>query len=242
MPGNLDNHDSPLKAAIIDQLCLLEPNPELIAQTTQILENSGFHVDVWQGEDITVDFLRNLPNYNYKLVIFRAHLGTECLVNVNDPSDVISMQTTGLFTGETYSTNKYFIDQMSDSVYQGVMAGTYPPVFTISPKFVREGSNGKYNDTMIIMMGCISLYHDDLAKSFIDKGASAYVGWSATVTLNQVDKIIPVLTSRLCVEKLPISLAILQTMNELGRDPYFNAGLRYFPAEVGKETIIELIR
>ncbi len=50
--------DSRDKAAIIDQLYLLEPNPAFIAGATAILESHGFTVDLWQGKEITVDFYR----------------------------------------------------------------------------------------------------------------------------------------------------------------------------------------
>ena len=42
------------KAAIIDQLCLLEPNPSFIAEATRILEDYGFTVDFGRDSSGTV--------------------------------------------------------------------------------------------------------------------------------------------------------------------------------------------
>ena len=78
LPGCSDsgkNENTPEKAAIIDQLYLLEPNPSFIDNTTQILEAYGFTVDLWQGADVTVDFYRELPAMDYKLIVFRVHSG-----------------------------------------------------------------------------------------------------------------------------------------------------------------------
>ena len=37
------------------------------------------------------------------------------------------------------------------------------------------------------MMGCPCLYFDDLAQAFMEKGASAYLGWDAAVDLSYLD-------------------------------------------------------
>jgi len=38
------------------------------------------------------------------------------------------------------------------------------------------------------MMGCATAYQKDMAKAFVDKGASVYIGWSASVCLDYVDE------------------------------------------------------
>ncbi len=69
------NSEVESKAAIIDQLYDLQPNPAFIEQTTQYLQDYGFEVDLYQGDAVTVDFYRKLPTYGYKLIIFRVHSG-----------------------------------------------------------------------------------------------------------------------------------------------------------------------
>ena len=45
-----------LKAAIIDQLYTSYPNQTFTNKITQYLENYGFQVDMYQGNDITINF------------------------------------------------------------------------------------------------------------------------------------------------------------------------------------------
>jgi hypothetical protein len=238
MPGISDSHDSTPKAAIIDQLSLLDPNPELITRATQLLEASGFSVDLWQGEDVNIDFLKNLPGYNYKLIFFRAHLGIQCLVNVNDPSDIIPKKITGLFTGEIYSPIKHGNDQMRRLVYEGVMDDKYPSVFSLGSAFVEEGMKDNFHDTMIIMMGCASFYNDDMAKAFIDRGASVYIGWNATVTLDYLDKATVKLLENILQKNMTVAGGITNTMKEVGNDPYSNAHLKYLLRDTGGQTML----
>ena len=51
------------KAAIIDQLYILRPNQAFIDEATGVLEDYGFSVDLYQGDEVTVDFFRELPSH-----------------------------------------------------------------------------------------------------------------------------------------------------------------------------------
>ena len=93
-----------LKAAIIDQLYILEPNPAFIAEAKACLEASGFEVDIYQGKQVSVNFYRQLPKHRYKLIIFRAHSG---LMQRQEDSQVMVKEETYLFTGEAYSRQNF---------------------------------------------------------------------------------------------------------------------------------------
>jgi len=41
---------------------------------------------------------------------------------------------------------------------------------------------------------------------------------------------------------MTVARGISRTMAEIGRDPYFDAYLKYYPAESGSQKIAELIR
>ncbi|UCD08098.1 MAG: hypothetical protein JSU79_07005, partial [Dehalococcoidales bacterium] len=60
-----------LKCLIVDHLYNLQPNPEFIDHVTKEFEQVGFTVDVYRGDEITVDFYRQLPSHGYKVVLFR---------------------------------------------------------------------------------------------------------------------------------------------------------------------------
>ena len=234
-----ETHSSQPKAAIIDQLYLLESNQTFIEETTQILESYGFKVDLWEGEEVTVKFYRELPKYGYKLILFRAHVGILSLVG---ESEVIPMDITCLFTGEAYTPTKYVAEQLRGHVYEAHMTKDYPSLFAISPRFITDNMRGEFDDAAIIVMGCSSYYLDDMAVAFVEKGASVYLGWSATVTLDYVDGATLNLISNLCTENLTVEQGMAKTMAELGYDPYFHARLKFLPAKSGTQTIRELIK
>ena len=49
------------KAAIVDQLYSLQPNPIFVDGMVEELEAGGFEVDIYQGDEVTVDLYRKLP-------------------------------------------------------------------------------------------------------------------------------------------------------------------------------------
>jgi len=231
------DHGSELKAAIVDQLYSFEPNQAFIDTATTALESYGFSVDVWRSEEIDVNFYRELPRHGYKLILFRAHLGILCHV---DSSQTVPMETTCLFAGETYTTTKYVAEQLVERVQEAKMAEEHPTVFAVSPDFISDNVKGEFDNTVIVMMGCASHHLDDMAVAFVEKGASAYLGWSATVTLDYVDTATLDLIDNLCIKNMTIEQATSQTMAKLGKDPYYHARLKYTPAECGNQTVTDL--
>ena len=235
-----ESHSSQPKAAIVDQLYLLEANPTFIEKTTEILESYGFTVDLWQGEEITVEFYRELPKQGYKLIVFRVHSGL--LLALVTAHQLVPSETTYLFTGETYTTTKYVSEQLTDRVSNALMTTEYPLVFAVNSEFIRNDLNGDFDNTVIIAMGCESYYFDDMADAFIEKGASVYMGWNGVVSLDYTDNATLDLISNLCIENMTVERGIAKTMTKLGFDPYFRAYMKLYPAKSGKQTIRELIK
>ena len=226
------------KAAIIDQLYLLEPNQSFIDNASQLLESYGFTVDLWQGKDITVDFYRKLPAMGYKLIVFRVHSG---LLMSLEKEGAKPLDTTYLFTAENYSTTRYVNDQLTDKVSNAMMYESYPLVFAVNSAFIKSAS-GRFDNTVAILLGCESYYYDDMAAAFIEKGASAYVGWSTVVSLEHVDKAALDLLGNLCTANLTLAQGVKRTMAALGHDPNFGAYLKYYPPGSGNQTVKQLIR
>lgn len=226
------------KAAIVDQLFVLEPNQDFIDEVTADLEACGFEVDVYQGNEVGVKFYRELPKYGYKLIIFRAHAG---VVGRGEGSQVVEKEATYLFTGETYTKAKYTREQLSDQMLPAKMVADYPPVFAISSKFVLESMKGMFEDTAILMMGCSTTYLSDMVAAFLLKGASTYIGWNRSVSIGYLDEATVHLVHNLCVEDLTVEKAVGKTMAQVGRDPLTQASLRYYRKESGNKTIKELI-
>ena len=81
----------------------------------------------------------------------------------------------------------------------------------------------------------------DMAEAFIDKGASAYIGWSASVTLDYVDRAILSLLDNLLIKNLALQDAVAASMFEVGFDPGYNAHAKYYPASAGQKSIRQLL-
>jgi hypothetical protein len=233
------NNVGGLRAVIVDQLSSIQENETFVTNVTKELEDSGFEVDLYQGDNVTVDFYRRLPTHGYKLIIFRAHSG---LLAENE----VTQDRTVLFTNEEYSQLKHYADQMNDRLVMARVGEDYPMVFGIPPKFVRESMEGKFDDAVVIMMGCSGLFLRDLAEAFVDKGASVYVAWNGSVELYYVDEATAYLVRQLCSGNRTIKEAVDSTMdvNVIGPDPEHGSGLEYYPSypsDSGDKRLKQLI-
>jgi hypothetical protein len=232
------DHKDGNRAAIIDQLYLRQPNPAFIAESTQILGSYGFSVDVWQGAQITVDLYRKLPSLGYKFILLRVHSGL--LVSLENGKEN-TLNTTYLFTAENYTTTRYVTEQLTDKVSNAMMEENYPLVFAVNSGFIKD-AKGEFDHTVVLAMGCESYEYDDMPKAFIAKGASVYIGWTDVVTLEHVDSVTLDLLHNLCSDNMTLAQGISKTTDDLGKDPYFDSYLRYYPAERGNMTVNELIQ
>ena len=226
------------RAAIVDQLYASYPNEEFTTRVTEELEEFGFEVDLYQGDDITVDLYRNLPAYNYKLIVFRAHSGT---IGAN-PQDVESIIGTYLFTNESYTEIKYPKEQLNDEISKARVTENHPDFFAIGPKFITHSMRGNFNDAIVIIAGCSCLYSNDLAQAFTQKGVSAYLAWDAAVGLDYLDEATMTLIKNLCSKSLTVKRAVDLTMATNGADPKHGAVLKYYPPQTADKTLKELIQ
>ena len=236
--NNTSTSSDELKAAIIDQLYNLGPNQGFIQQATQELEGYGFTVDVYHGDAVTVDLYCKLSTYGYKLIIFRAHSG---ILQRGEGSQAEVTDTTYLFTDEPYTRGKHIFKQLGDQIIMARMTEDYPRVFAVNSRFIQESMEGSFQNTVIIMMGCSTVYKADMADAFISKGASVFVGWSASVGLDYVDRATLSLINNLCGD-MTVKQAVAKTMAQVGDDPVYATYLRYYPQEAGNRTIAELIQ
>jgi len=224
-----------LKAAIVDQLYSLKPDEAFISEITGELEGYGFEIDLYQGDDVTVDLYRQLPSYGYELIIFRAHSGL--LASKGEVT-----YRTCVFTNELYSQRKHVAEQLSHQLAMARITEHHPWVFAIGAKLVAHSMKGKFDDTAMIMMGCSCLYIEDLARSFIKKGASTYIGWDASVGLDYVDNATMNLIGNLCTKGMTLHQAVAKTIAQNGADPNYGAVLKYYPSQNGNQTLKQLIK
>ncbi|UCH86347.1 MAG: hypothetical protein JSU97_07385 [Dehalococcoidia bacterium] len=225
--GLLDGDASAPRAVIVDQLSLSQPNPDFAASATDILEQADYAVDYFSGEQVTVDFYRNLPTHDYDLIILRVHSG------IAEETDITTGETTqreyvSLFTGEPYRRDKYPNEPRGRlgkaTYYEGA-----PPLFGIGPEFITHSMEGSFDKALIVLMGCDGLRSQRTAQAFLDKGASAFVSWTRSVSASHTDAATERLLEKLLVEELPVGDAVAQTAAEVGPDPSYGAELRMLP-------------
>ena len=224
---------SELKAAIVDHLSLTRPNQTFIETATNILEQANYSVKYHPGEEVTVKFYRNLAKHGYRLIILRVHSTATEAQGTKGP--------VALFTSELYSKTKYVHEQITDQLC-GVafsMAERERGIayFGINPSFVSRAMNGRFQNTIIITMGCEGLTNPLMAEAFIEKGAKVYIGWDGSVSASHTDQATTHLLQHLILEKRTIQQAVGTTMKEVETDPAHESHLTYYPLEAGQQTI-----
>jgi len=215
------------KAAIIDQLSLTQSNQTFVQTALSILDRAGFTVDYYRSEEVTVDFYRNLPTHGYGLIIFRVHSAAAAFEGKGYVEHPVS-----LFTSENYSNRKYVWEQLTDQISMASYTMPQPPYyFAITPKFVTSSMKGKFQNSIIVMMGCEGLNNTKMAEAFIEKGAKLYISWKGLVLASHTDQAITRLLQHFITDKQNIGQAVENTMKEVGPDPAHKSLLTYYPLE-----------
>lgn len=215
----------PPTAAIVDQLGLNVPNPDFVASATASLTEAGYQVDYYSSEEVTVDLYRRLPSLGYDIIVMRAHAGLSQEVD-QETGEITGTEYVGLFTGEVYSKEKYHDEQVQGLIGWSTTYDDGPLLYAVGDRFIEESMEGRFDDTLIVMMGCDGLATQRTAQAFLDKGASAFVSWSRPVSATHTDSTTQQLLERLLLDGVSISEAVTLTAAEAGPDPWYGAELR----------------
>jgi hypothetical protein len=159
------------RAAIIDELSVTNPNASFIQDVKQSLTSSGYSIDYYPPDQVTVGLFQTLPSKDYGLIIIRSHTAANA----------------GIITGERYSQGKYVYEQLTDQLIEGELQSG-PSYFAIAAGFIGSEMQGQLPDSTIFLMGCDGLQGNPrLAEAFIDKGAKFVIGWDSAVTAYSTD-------------------------------------------------------
>lgn len=213
------------RAAILDHLSLTFPNPSFIGFATEILEQAGYMVDYYPGDEVTVDLYRHLPEHDYSIIILRVHSSaTELEEGGFAEAPVI------FFTAEPYSPMKHVSSQLAGHLV--AIRYTMPEssyYFGIPPEFIAGAMKGRLRDTTVIMLGCEGLKNSKMAEAFIRKGAGVYIGWDELVSVSRTDQATLYLLAHLLLDNQTIKEAVENTMNRVGPDLAHDSVLLYYP-------------
>ena len=203
------------EAVIVDGLSDEFPNPMLIRDVINLLEGEGYQVDVYNCSSVTVEFYGSLPSMGYELILLRIH---------SAPMDGGSKPGAALFTYEP-PPGKYMVEQLMGWVRIARTLTRGDRFYAVTPSFMREGMEGEFDHTVLFMMSCYGFVDDTLPKIFIEKGASAFVGWTERVTPEHMDRATLILLEKMLVEGFSMIDAVRYTMEEVGADPSYGGRL-----------------
>jgi hypothetical protein len=226
-----ENPNPKLKAAIVDQLSPTAPNETFTQTAAAILTQANYTVDYFSGQRVTVDFYRNLPTCGYTLIVLRAHSG------LDRNMEGVETGRVNLFTCESYSTSRYVQEQLASRVLCVGFLSEGSRYFGVSSPFIQECMNGKFANTIMIMMGCNGLTYTSVAQAFIEKGAKACVSWDGSVSSSRTDQAATRLLKHLVTEGQTISQAVENTAREVGSDEVYDSILKYYPFASGNYAI-----
>ncbi|MCP8317941.1 MAG: hypothetical protein H3Z52_14705 [archaeon] len=217
-PTNGPPPEGELKAAILDSLYIMDPNQDFLTQANQTLSNSGFKVDIYIGGNVTVELFRKLPSLGYKLIVLRVH-------TAYDPNLV------AFFTG-TYADSGYFSEKLAGWVRIGRVEGKR--FYAVTPSLIEEASQGRFQNSIVIVDSCYGLNSTSMASAFIKKGASAYIAWDQGVYPNYSDDATLELINHL-LEGKTVEQAVILTPKDPSR---FGSELSYYPISGGNVKLI----
>jgi hypothetical protein len=223
-----DELSGPPRAVIVDQLDLTFPDPAFRQEATALLEQAGYAVDYFPGEQVTVDLFRHLPDQGYKYVILRVH-STAVL---REEGQAASTDKPVFFTGQPYTRTEY-LDEQRGKYLAGVHYSEDDPDyhFGITPEFISKRAKGDFDGATVILMGCDALTSDVAAAAFVDRGAKEVIGWNGWVSADHTDAATERLLRYLLVEKRTPSEAVARAMADVGPDPSYGSKLVLYPAE-----------
>jgi hypothetical protein len=180
---------------------------------TNCLSTAGYTIDVFRGENVTIDLLRNIGGY--KVLILRLH------------SAVDSGGFLYLFSGEKYTPSKYAEEQLSGAVREAI---TFDNVsyFAINAVFLGENNPTGLKGSTIILMGCNGTGSSYSIQRLLDRGVKAYIAWTGYVDLPYSDETTLALVRALYLERSSAQAAVEEAMKEVGTEPAYNSVLKCY--------------
>jgi len=133
------------------------------------LQQSGFSVEIYRDEEVTVDLMKTISNYEF---VYMATHGGVGFYGIGS--------NIGILTGQIADEDTIFLkwDLLTAGATKGLIVrpahGTKNSYFGLNKHFFDDYT---YPGTFVYMNACNSLKNDTLADAFLHNGASVYLGW-----------------------------------------------------------------
>ncbi len=204
--------------AVLDELSLFYPDTSFISQVKEMVEASGFWLQYYSPDQVTVPLFWALPALGYEVVIIRAHA-----------TGWVRSDRVTIFTGEPYQKGMYYSEQTQGLVSTASTFDSGQSYYTVTPKFIGKQTQGTFPGTIIIMMGCTGLKNGQMAGAFTSKGASSYVSWNNQVRGLRTDLAILSLVQGLFQLHLSLGEALARANQQVGQDAALGSELGLYP-------------
>ena len=211
--------DQNLRVAIFDPLAEKEGGQGFTDSCADLFESAGCSVVVYSGSEVTVSLLKKIPQ-GLDVLILRVHSG-------------VFKDMVWLFTAEEYDSTRYVIEQLSGEIHIARTTPNSKLLFAVGSKFVRNYMEGRFQDTLVVMMGCEGLHFSDLGQAFLDSGASAYVSWDTLVSLSHSDAATMGLLEAMVIDRMSLEEAVEHCQSTVGTDKYYDSQFDYIPKGSG---------
>lgn len=222
----------PPRAAIIDQLgsSNLSPisqhkNESLINMTKELLYKRFRTVDYYSN-NATVSNYKSLSSMGYRLIVWLVHSA------LDNKSNYVA-----ICTSERYDPNDPTYDEYLNDGRLTLCNITGDPYLyvAITPKFVEQVMEGRFDDTLIVFASCNGLNKDykKTAETFRAKGAKVFIGWTGWIENADSDQSVVLLLQYLLDQNKTIEEAVDR---QIFKHFYLTGGpcdLDYYPHEVG---------
>lgn len=228
---------SPPKAAIIDQLgssklaASIRFENQTFVEAAEELLHLRYSIIDYYSDNATVEQYKELASRGYKLIVWRAHSALDL------KSKYVAISATDKYSSDYY--NAYLDNEQltlcnitGDSDLSKMYLG-------ITPKFVKEVMNGRFDDTTIILMSCNGLRsgYYATAQAFEQKGVRVFISWDEWVDFENNDRATSLLLQYLLNENDTVNIAT-------GRIPAYQSEsgatvqLRYDPGNAADYQIL----
>jgi hypothetical protein len=131
-----------------------------------------------------------------------------------------------LFTNEPYDGVAHLEEQQQQRLGKSYYTRGGDALFSIQPEFIERSMKGKFDGAVILIMGCEGLRTERTAQAFLNKGASAVVSWSDSVSAEHTDAATELLLDKLRDPRVRLEDVVARTAAEMGPDPFYGAELR----------------